>query len=57
MEVLGLVALAGRALPHIILDHLLHIRKMKVTAKAVQRALDPLVALSVHSGQQLQEQR
>jgi len=55
MEVFGLVALAGRAFPHIILDHLLHVRKMKVTAKAVQRALDPLVAFGVHSGQQLLE--
>jgi hypothetical protein len=54
---LGLVALAGRALPHIILDHLLHVRKVKVASKAVQRALDPLVAFGVHSCQQLLKQR
>ena len=41
MEVLRLVPLASEALPHKILHTLTHVGKMKVTTKAMQRALDP----------------
>ena len=56
MKVLRLMTLARRARPHVVLNDLLHIRKMKVTTKSVHRALDTLVPLLVDGRQQLLEQ-
>jgi hypothetical protein len=55
MKVLRFMTLARRAHPHIVLDDLPHVRKMKVTAKPVHRALDTLVPLLMDGHQQLLE--
>jgi hypothetical protein len=54
---LGLVALAGVALAHILLNHMFHVRKMEVTAEAVKCTLDPLMALSMYRRQDFLQQR
>jgi hypothetical protein len=56
MKVLRFMTLARRACPHVVLDDLLHVRKMKVTAKPVHRALDTLAPLLMDGRQQLLEQ-
>jgi hypothetical protein len=45
MEVLGLVALADGTCAHPILHPFFHVGEMKITAKAVEGALDALMAI------------
>ena len=53
VQVLGLVSLADDARAHQVLNKLLHVRKMKVAAQSVQRALDSFMSILMDSGHDL----
>jgi len=57
MQVFGLVALACRASPHVVLDHRPQPWRVEVTAQPVECALDALVAVVMHPGEHLVEER
>jgi hypothetical protein len=53
MQLLRLVALARATLADKVLDHLLHVRKMKIAPESVESALHPFMALFMHGSQDL----
>ena len=53
VQVLRLVPLTNGARAHKILHKLLHVRKMKVAAQSVQRALDSFMSILMDSGHDL----
>ena len=57
MQVFGLVALACRASPHVVLDHRPQPWRVEVTAQPVECALDALVAVVMHPGEHLVEEQ
>ena len=56
VQVLGLVALTGGARTHIVLDHGTQVRRVEITAEALECVLDSFVAIIVNGSEEFLEE-